>query len=306
MDPLREEAYQQLMLILALSGRRSEALAQYDTCCRVLAETLGIEPEAETRALYERIRDGELGKEAREQRRKGEPLSPALPLPRPPAWPSPSSSAPFVARERELAQLDGFLELALAGRGRVVFVTGGAGRGKTALIQEFARRAQARHGDLITAGGHCNAHLGTGDPYLPFREILVLLTGDIEARWRAGTISREYAHRLWTLAPHSIQAMVDTGPALIDSFISGPALVNRATTMVQGADDAERVYLHEAVGKTLEQLHEPRPEEAALELARHFQAAGLVEKAVEYLRLAGERARRLSAHQEAITHLNND
>jgi predicted ATPase len=57
------------------------------------------------------------------------------------------------------------------------------------------------------------------------------------------------------------------------------------------------------VGNELEQLYEPRTEEVALELARHFQAAGLVEKAVEYLRQAGERARRLSAHDEAIAHL---
>ncbi|MCB0167288.1 MAG: AAA family ATPase [Anaerolineae bacterium] len=238
LDPLREEAHQQLMLILALSGRRSEALAQYDTCRQLLAEALEIEPEAETTVLYERIREGKLGKEARQPRRKGNrfstiPLLRSAPTSRPP-----TSATPFVARGRELDQLDGFLDLALAGQGRVVFVTGGAGRGKTTLIQEFARRAQARYANLVTADGHCNAYLGTGDPYLPFREILSLLTGDVDATWMAGAISREYAHRLRTLTPHSIQVLVDKGPALIDSFISGSALVNRAATMAQGAGDA--------------------------------------------------------------------
>jgi hypothetical protein len=39
---------------------------------------------------------------------------------------------------------------------------------------------------LIVAGGNCNAYTGRGDPYLPFREILELLTGHVEARWAAG------------------------------------------------------------------------------------------------------------------------
>jgi predicted ATPase len=70
--------------------------------------------------------------------------------------------------ERELAELDGFLNLALAGQGRVAFVTGEAGSGKTALIQEFTHRAQDAHADLRVANGNCNAYTGIGDPYLPF------------------------------------------------------------------------------------------------------------------------------------------
>ncbi|MFQ5814295.1 MAG: ATP-binding protein, partial [Anaerolineae bacterium] len=42
----------------------------------------------------------------------------------------------FVARERELAQLNEFLNQALAGQGTVCFVTGEAGSGKTALVTE--------------------------------------------------------------------------------------------------------------------------------------------------------------------------
>ena len=44
LDPPREEAHQQLMRVLALSGRRSEALAQYESCRRLLAEELGVQP----------------------------------------------------------------------------------------------------------------------------------------------------------------------------------------------------------------------------------------------------------------------
>jgi type II secretory pathway predicted ATPase ExeA len=47
----------------------------------------------------------------------------------------------LVARERELEQLQTFLDLVPAGQGRVVFVAGEAGSGKTALVQEFTRRS---------------------------------------------------------------------------------------------------------------------------------------------------------------------
>src|SRR5262245_35856215 len=66
LDSLREEAHQQLMRVLALSGRRTEALAQYESCRRLLAEELAAAPAAETVALYERIRTGELSRGAEE------------------------------------------------------------------------------------------------------------------------------------------------------------------------------------------------------------------------------------------------
>jgi DNA-binding SARP family transcriptional activator len=45
LEPWREEAHRQLMVALALSDQRSAALAQYEACCQVLSEELGVEPE---------------------------------------------------------------------------------------------------------------------------------------------------------------------------------------------------------------------------------------------------------------------
>ena len=143
----------------------------------------------------------------------------------------------FVARRRELARLDEFLDLALAGQGRVVYVTGEAGSGKTALTQEFARRAQDAHEMLLVADGSCNAYTGSGDPYLPFREILGLLTGGVEARWEAGAISREHARRLWNAIPLAAQALVEAGPNLIDTLAPGMDLVERAMAYPRGGMD---------------------------------------------------------------------
>ena len=57
LDPWHEEAHCQIMRVLALAGQRSAALAQYETCRRVLAEELGVAPAPETTALYQQIRE---------------------------------------------------------------------------------------------------------------------------------------------------------------------------------------------------------------------------------------------------------
>jgi DNA-binding SARP family transcriptional activator len=231
LEPWDEAAHQQLMRTLALSGQRSAALAQYETCRRLLAEELRVEPAQETTSLYEQIRDGTLRAPVSSARAADLVAEP------PPFLDEELVEVErpvFVARERELAQLDGFLDLALAGQGRVIFVTGEAGSGKTALVQECSRRARDAHADLIVASGNCNAHTGIGDPYLPLREILGLLTGDVEARWAAGAITREHACRLWNTLPLTAQALVEAGPDLIDTLVPGAPLVERATACAPG------------------------------------------------------------------------
>jgi predicted ATPase/DNA-binding SARP family transcriptional activator len=236
LEPWREKTHQQVMRLLAYRGQRGAALAQYEICRRVLAEELGVGAAQETTQLYERIRDGELRVEAWEPGR-WEDLPVALPSFLTGEETVEVERPVFVTRERELAQLQGFLDQALTGQGQVVFVTGDAGQGKTALIREFARRAQAAHPDLVVASGHGNAHIGIGDPYLPFREILALLTGDVEARWTAGAITRDRARRLWYALPLAVQALVEAGPDLIDLFVPGAALVKRAVAFAPvGAD----------------------------------------------------------------------
>ncbi len=64
----------------------------------------------------------------------------------------------------------------------------------------------------------------------------------------------------------------------------------------------ERRLLHEATGRAIEQLYTGRFDEVAVDLARHFDRACLIDETIEYLDLAGRRAMRLSAESEAIGH----
>ena len=75
----------------------------------------------------------------------------------------------------------------------MAFVIGEAGSGKTSLLSEFASRAEETDNNWVIAIGDCNAQTGIGDPYLPFREILGQLTGDVDAKQSQGTITPENA-----------------------------------------------------------------------------------------------------------------
>lgn len=59
-EPWHEEAHRHMMQLLAQTGQRSAALAQYETARRVLRQELNVEPGAETTALYEKIRAEEI------------------------------------------------------------------------------------------------------------------------------------------------------------------------------------------------------------------------------------------------------
>jgi len=67
--------------------------------------------------------------------------------------------------------------------------------------------------------------------------------------------------------------------------------------------ESEREFLHEDVGRALEQLYGDYASEIAVELAFHFESAGIPEKAIYYLHRAANQAIQLSAHETAIAHL---
>ncbi|MEZ4734545.1 MAG: AAA family ATPase [Caldilineaceae bacterium] len=184
-------------------------------------------------------------------------------------WPADEAAhhdtPPFVAREGELAQLTLHLQHALSGQGGIVFITGEAGDGKTMLAQAFIRQSQAQQPALVVAQGNCNAYTGIGDPYLPFREMLELLTGDIESRWTAGAMSPTYAERLWHSVPHAVQALLEVGPDLVDSFLFGPSLVTRATA----AATAQSQVILEPL-QTLVARHQSEPAPTQLQQGNLF------------------------------------
>jgi predicted ATPase len=130
----------------------------------------------------------------------------------------------FVDREAELAELEANLAQALSGHGRVCFVAGQAGSGKTALVRHFVEHAFAANPDVILAMGVCNAQTGTGDPYLPFREALTMLTGSTSTE-QPRQIPAENSRRLKAVLVRSVQVLVEVAPELVGAFVPGAKLL---------------------------------------------------------------------------------
>jgi DNA-binding SARP family transcriptional activator/predicted ATPase len=139
LEPWREEGQRQVIRLLALTGRRSEALAQYERCRQLLQDELGAEPAAETTALYEAIRSGQVTREATTPVREGAPPSFRQPAP---IYNLPPQPTPFIGREKELAALETLLADPTA---RLVTILGPGGIGKTRLaLAAGARIADAQ------------------------------------------------------------------------------------------------------------------------------------------------------------------
>ncbi|NOZ95273.1 MAG: tetratricopeptide repeat protein, partial [Acidobacteria bacterium] len=107
LDPWLEEAHRELMRLLALTGQRGAALAQYETCRRLLERELGLEPLEETTALYRQIRD------ALPQAFMAAELAPCAPPGRGPP------ELPFKGRGAEHATLVRWWDAARRGRRRL-------------------------------------------------------------------------------------------------------------------------------------------------------------------------------------------
>jgi predicted ATPase len=75
----------------------------------------------------------------------------------------------IVDREAPLAQLRKSLEGTVAGQGRILFLSGEAGIGKTRLVQEL--EASLKDKDVLVLHGRCLSPLGS-DPYFPILEAL--------------------------------------------------------------------------------------------------------------------------------------
>lgn len=136
-EPWREEEHRQLMRALALDGRPSEALKQFELCRQILAAELGSEPEAATVDLAEQIREGRFPPADADS---------AAPTPFPGISPAhltlsrlPSAETLF-GRHAEMERLSAWIR---GGKCRIAAILGMGGIGKTALAVHTARAIAA-------------------------------------------------------------------------------------------------------------------------------------------------------------------
>ena len=160
--PLRERFHAQLMLALAHSGRRAEALTAYQRARKTLVAELGVEPGRELRALHERmLADDE---ETPDTRWPDEELAcpPVTEAPRQ----LPPAAGHFTGRGAELAWLTGLAaccdpQAVAGGTAVITAIDGMAGIGKTALAVHAAHRVSDRFPDgqlFVDLHGYTEGH----------------------------------------------------------------------------------------------------------------------------------------------------
>jgi DNA-binding SARP family transcriptional activator/pimeloyl-ACP methyl ester carboxylesterase len=140
LDPLQEPAHRTLMRLHAQLGQRAAALRQYQHCVGVLRSELGVEPEAETRQLYQEILQQRAAPRAAGPGRP--PRVTKVPETRP-------ADTPLIGREAEAAQLREALDRAAGERGGLVLVLGEAGMGKSRLVEELIAHAKRRDARVL-------------------------------------------------------------------------------------------------------------------------------------------------------------
>lgn len=133
LEPLSEAAHRQMMQLLAFSGQRSAALAQFDKCREILAEELGVKPDTRSTALHEQIREGTLTSD--ETVLQPVPSADTV-QPDVRRHNLPVQTTPFIGRETELADLNLLLTNPDV---RLVTVLGAGGMGKTRLALEAGK-----------------------------------------------------------------------------------------------------------------------------------------------------------------------
>jgi DNA-binding SARP family transcriptional activator len=152
LDPLQEAVHRALMRLYVRDGRRDAALRQYQSCVETLRRELSVEPEAETRELYQEVLRSRAtpSKATRTAMARLDVLAPPV---RHPPSPLPDG-APMFGRLSELTRLRHALAEALAGRGQWIAVLGEAGIGKSRLVSQVTVEAVKRGALALVSHGY--------------------------------------------------------------------------------------------------------------------------------------------------------
>jgi DNA-binding SARP family transcriptional activator len=139
LQPLEEVGYRVLIELQADQGDRAGAISTYHRCASLLERELGVRPSSATRAALQRV--------------VAEQVPLALQADRPGTERPGPAKAELVGRARELELLREVWRTAGRGRPSLAVVRGGAGVGKTRLIEDVADTARQDGG--LVAGSQC-------------------------------------------------------------------------------------------------------------------------------------------------------
>jgi tetratricopeptide (TPR) repeat protein len=135
------------------------------------------------------------------------------PYPQPTSQP-PTQRAIFVGRQAQLAELERYWQEAYQQqRGKVIFLVGEAGIGKTSLVREFSQGMLTKYPQVQYAEAQCDQIAGDISPYAPFVQLLNKLTEQATQRGKH-----------W-----SVEFIREIGPDILGMVpVAGPILATAA------------------------------------------------------------------------------
>jgi predicted ATPase/DNA-binding SARP family transcriptional activator len=220
LDPYREESQRRLLSLLAQSGERSAALLHYERYRQLLRDELGVEPDAATTGMFQRIRDnaeGTLG-------------APGVPPRQARRYHLPVSMTPFVGRRIEIARLT---EQLLNVKARLTTLVGPGGVGKTRLALQAAAPASE-----TLADGACFVPLA-GVP--PGDRLVPAIADALSLQLRSSDPPREQL--LEFLRERELLLVLDNFEQLLDESVFISQLLERAPGLQVVVTSRERLRL---------------------------------------------------------------
>jgi DNA-binding SARP family transcriptional activator len=189
-DPLDEIAYRAQMRLHAAASDRAAALHAFHRCANLLERELGVEPAAETRALYRELLEYGATDSARTQGTLPEPWA-------------------LVGRAAARAQLEGAWRTADAQGPRVACILGEPGIGKSRLADEVAREVERDGAGVARARAYAVEGQLSYAPVVEWLRSAAIFPrlADLDSAWRAeigrllpevvgsGAVARESAAR---------------------------------------------------------------------------------------------------------------
>ncbi len=232
LEPWHEPTHRQLMRLLAQTGRRASALAQYAVCCKMLDTELGVLPDETTTALYEQIRVSGLDKDQGQKGSLNQSIIPELSTATNISYNNlPSQSTPFIGREIELTQIGDMLSNPDC---RLLSLLGLGGIGKTRLAIEAATRQAS-----VFAGEVCFVALG------PVSSVDFVLVAIAQSLGIQNTQSDLREQIIAYLRPRTLLLVLDNFEHLPDAAEIATHLLHSAPGLKILVSSRERLYLRE-------------------------------------------------------------
>jgi KaiC/GvpD/RAD55 family RecA-like ATPase len=155
----------------------------------------------------------------------------------------------LVGRERELEELQHYLESAIQGRGTIVFVSGEAGAGKTKLVNDFLSSAKQKQ-DVTVLTGWCLSDAGI--PYFPFMEAFSSYFSSLDKNNLASTYdgSVQKKPKIDTLGNEELE---------LNAWLKGPVRTGLSGGIESYSPDAWKDLTFAAVKKALVSISARKP-----------------------------------------------